>query len=126
MFGFLMSAPSQSRGAPVPDSRQLLEYLAPGRQPRAQRRIGTDREKFVFRRRDLSRPPYGGADGIRALLERLQRFGWKPVMDGDNLIGLSEGQGAISLEPGGQFELSGAPLTTLHETCGELHRHLRQ
>lgn len=122
----LMSAPSQSGGIPVTDRRQLVDYLASGSKPRAQWRIGTEHEKFVFRRRDLSRPPYNGADGIRALLERLQRFGWQPVMDGDNLIGLSEGQGAISLEPGGQFELSGAPLTTLHETCGELHRHLRQ
>src|SRR5487761_1740211 len=121
-----MSAPSQSGGAPITDKRQLVEYLASGGKPRAQWRIGTEHEKFVFRRRDLSRPPYDGADGIRALLERLQRFGWQAVMDGDNLIGLSDGKGAISLEPGGQFELSGAPLATLHETCGELHGHLRQ
>ncbi|MGH6969453.1 MAG: glutamate--cysteine ligase, partial [Stellaceae bacterium] len=78
-----MSAPSQSGGAPVTDRRQLVEYLASGGKPRAQWRIGTEHEKFVFRRRDLSRPSYDGADGIRAVLERLQRFGWQPVMDGD-------------------------------------------
>ena len=122
----LMSAPSQSGGAPVTDKRQLIEYLAAGSKPRARWRIGTEHEKFVFRRRDLSRPGYDDPDGIRALLERLQRFGWQKVMDGDNLIGLSQDAAGISLEPGGQFELSGAPLATLHETCGELHLHLRQ
>ena len=65
-----MSAPSHSGGAPVTDKRQLIEYLASGSKPRAQWRIGTEHEKFVFRRRDLSRPPYDGTDGIRALLER--------------------------------------------------------
>ncbi len=65
--------------------------------------------------------------GIRAMLEGLTRFGWQPVMEGEHIIGLeSEGHGNISLEPGGQFELSGAPLETLHQTCSELHDHLAQ
>src|SRR5262249_35072441 len=70
--------------------------------------------------------PYEDPNGIRALLEGLQRFGWEPVMDGPNVIGLSGGQASISLEPGGQLELSGAPLQTLHQTCGEVQEHLRQ
>ena len=121
-----MSAPSQSGGAPITDKRQLIEYLAAGCKPAAEWRIGTEHEKFVFRRADLHPVPYEGADGIRALLEGLRRFGWEPVLDGDTIVGLSGGGAAISLEPGGQFELSGAPLETLHQTCDELHTHLRQ
>ncbi|HEV8013962.1 MAG TPA: glutamate--cysteine ligase [Stellaceae bacterium] len=121
-----MSAPSHSGGAPVTDKRQLVEYLAAGCKPRAEWRIGTEHEKFIFRRGDLRPVPYEGDAGIRAILERLQRFGWQPVLDGDNIVGLSDGGGAISLEPGGQFELSGAPVENLHQTCAELHTHLKQ
>ena len=122
-----MSAPSHSGGAPITDKRQLVEYLAEGCKPEAQWRIGTEHEKFVFRREDLRPVPYEGENGIRALLEGLRRFGWQPVLDGDNIVGLSDDSGgAISLEPGGQFELSGAPLENIHQTCDELHTHLRQ
>ena len=122
-----MSAPSQTGGAPITDKRQLVEYLAAGCKKPQDWRIGTEHEKFVFRRADLRPVPYEGADGIRALLEGLRRFGWEPVLDGENMVGLShENGGAISLEPGGQFELSGAPLENLHRTCAELQTHLRQ
>ena len=121
-----MSAPSHSGGAPVTSKRQLIDYLASGSKPLADWRIGTEHEKFVFRREDLKRAPYDGPNGILALLRGLQRFGWEPVLDADKIIGLSQGEASISLEPGGQFELSGAPLKTLHETCAELHQHLRQ
>ncbi|MGO8920797.1 MAG: glutamate--cysteine ligase [Stellaceae bacterium] len=122
-----MSAPSLSGGAPITDKRQLVEHLAGGAKPPAQWRIGTEHEKFVFRLADHGTVAYGGEAGIRALLEGLRRFGWQPVFDGDNLVGLSNDKGgAISLEPGGQFELSGAPLETLHQTCAEVTEHLRQ
>ena len=121
-----MSAPSHSGGAPLTDKRQLIEFLASGCKPRADWRIGTEHEKFVFRRKDLRRPPYDGPAGIAALLQGLKRFGWEDVLDADKLVGLSQNDAGISLEPGGQFELSGAPLKTLHETCAELHQHLRQ
>ena len=122
-----MSAPSLSGGATITDKRQLVEYLAAGAKPPAAWRIGTEHEKFVFRLKDHSPVPYGGPDGIRALLEGLERFGWKPVLDGDTIVGLSDGEGgAISLEPGGQFELSGAPIETLHQTCAEVNEHLTQ
>jgi glutamate--cysteine ligase len=121
-----MSAPSQPGGLPITDRRQLAEYLAGGCKPPAAWRIGTEHEKFVFRLKDRSPVAYGGPDGIRALLEGLRRFGWAPVLDDGNLVGLSQGKGAISLEPGGQFELSGAPVANLHQTCGEVHEHLRQ
>jgi glutamate--cysteine ligase len=121
-----MSAPSHSGGAAVTDKRQLVEYLAAGCKPREEWRIGTEHEKFIFRRSDLRPVPYDGENGIRAILEKLQHFGWQPVLDGENIVGLSDGGGAISLEPGGQFELSGAPLETLHQTCAEVHVHLKQ
>jgi glutamate--cysteine ligase len=122
-----MSAPSHSGGAPVTDKRQLVEYLAGGCKPRAEWRIGTEHEKFIFRRADLHPVPYEGDSGIRAILEKLQRFGWQPVLDSENMVGLTDDSGgAISLEPGGQFELSGAPVETLHQTCNELHTHLKQ
>jgi glutamate--cysteine ligase len=122
-----VSAPSHSGGAPITDKRQLVEYLAAGSKAPAQWRIGTEHEKFVFRVKDDGTVAYGGKDGIRALLEGLRRFDWNPVHDGDNLVGLSNAEGgAISLEPGGQFELSGAPIETLHQTCQEVTEHLRQ
>jgi glutamate--cysteine ligase len=122
-----MSSPSPSGGAPLTDKRQLVEYLAAGAKPRTAWRIGTEHEKFVFRLKDRKPVAYDGPDGIRALLQGLTRFGWQPVLDANNLIGLGDGSGgAISLEPGGQFELSGAPVETLHQTCGEVNEHLRQ
>ncbi len=122
-----MSAPSASGGAPLTDKRQLVEYLAGGAKPAPQWRIGTEHEKFVFRLADHGTVPYEGANGIRALLEGLRRYGWQPAFDGDNLVGLTDDKGgAISLEPGGQFELSGAPIETLHQTCAEVTEHLTQ
>lgn len=121
-----MSAPSLSGGAVITDKRQLVEYLAAGCKPPADWRIGTEHEKFVFRLKDHSTVAYDGPAGIRALLTGLMRYGWTPVHDGDNIVGLSEAGAAISLEPGGQFELSGAPIETLHQTCKEVNEHLTQ
>jgi glutamate--cysteine ligase len=122
-----VSAPSHTGGVPITAKRQLVEHLAAGCKPAHQWRIGTEHEKFVFRLADHKPAPYDGSNGIRALLEGLQRFGWEPVRDAGNLVGLSNGKGgAISLEPGGQFELSGAPLETLHQTCDEVNEHLKQ
>jgi glutamate--cysteine ligase len=121
-----MSAPSHSGGVPITDRRQLAEYLAAGCKPPSAWRIGTEHEKFVFSLADHRPAPYDGPSGIRALLQGLTRFGWTPVLDAGNLVGLSQGQAAISLEPGGQFELSGAAVATLHQTCSEVHSHLRE
>lgn len=112
---------------PVTSLSELTEYLAGGCKPEEAFRIGTEHEKFVFYRADNSPVPYAGARGILALLEGMQaRTGWDPIIDAGNLIGLVSptGAGAISLEPGGQFELSGAPLETLHQTCAESNGHL--
>jgi glutamate--cysteine ligase len=107
----------------------LVSWLEVGCKPAAQFRIGTEHEKIPFYIQDLAPVPYAGARGIRALLEGMQqRLGWEAILDGDKLIGLFDaaGGGAISLEPGGQFELSGAPLETVHQTAAEIEAHLAQ
>jgi glutamate--cysteine ligase len=121
-----MSAPPSARGAPVTDRRQLVEYLESGCKPADAWRIGTEHEKFAYRLSDLRRLPYGGPDGIGAVLSAMTRFGWEPVREGENVIALTKGGCNVTLEPGGQFELSGAPLETLHQTCDEVHEHLEQ
>ncbi|MFO1039180.1 MAG: glutamate--cysteine ligase [Geminicoccaceae bacterium] len=120
-----MSAPPTGKGEPITDPRQLVEYLAAGAKPRAAWRIGTEHEKFGFTRDDLRPLPYDGERSIRALLEGLaDRFAWEPVLENGKPIALSKSGCSITLEPGGQFELSGAPLETLHQTCCEVSTHL--
>jgi glutamate--cysteine ligase len=121
-----MSAPPISSGEKITDRRQLIAHFEAGSKPRQNWRIGTEHEKFVFRRSDLRRAPYEGPDGIKALLEGLTRFGWTPVLENGNPIALTQGACNITLEPGGQFELSGAPVETIHQTCAEVQGHLKQ
>ena len=112
---------------PIRSVAELADYLASGNKPKEQFRIGTEHEKFVFFTADNSPVPYFGAASISALLNGMrEKTGWEPIMDAGNIIGLAEpsGMGAISLEPGGQFELSGAPLENLHQTCKESNQHL--
>ncbi|MEO1747395.1 MAG: glutamate--cysteine ligase [Pseudomonadota bacterium] len=114
---------------PIGDVEELAAYLASGCKPEEEWRIGTEHEKFPFFADSHDPVPYDGERSINALLEGLkERLGWQPIIDEGNLIGLFEpnGMGAISLEPGGQFELSGAPLKTIHETCRESNLHLAQ
>lgn len=119
-----------SDSTPIGSKDELISWIAAGEKPASSFRIGTEHEKFPFYRRDLTPVPYegrAGAGGIRALLEGMQqRLGWEPILDAGHIIGLAgpDGGGAISLEPGGQFELSGAPLATLHETDSELAAHI--
>jgi glutamate--cysteine ligase len=109
------------------ESRQeLADYLETGNKPKADWRLGTEHEKFVYHRTDFRPPSYTEASGIRDLLSGMTRFGWEPVIEGDNVIALKRGAASVSLEPGGQFELSGAPLETLHQTCTETGTHLTE
>ena len=121
-----MSIPQQG-GGPIERHAQLAEYLADGCKPKADWRIGTEHEKFGFCR-DTQKPiPYDGERSVKAVLDGLrQRFEWDPLEEGGNIIGLTKDGANISLEPGGQLELSGAPLETIHQTCDEVNEHLRQ
>jgi len=118
------------------DLAALAGALAKGCKPKSAYRIGAEHEKFGFRLGSLEPVPYDGPDGVHALLVGLMRYGWTPVLEaredgGETLIGLERpndtgGIANISLEPGGQFELSGAPLETIHQICAETGKHLRE
>lgn len=112
---------------PITSRADLIEAMSCGEKPRDRWQIGTEHEKHVFRRDPLRPVPYGGDDGIHALLNGIEaRTGWQPFYDGDLPIGMrnNEPAGGISIEPGGQFELSGSPRTTMHEAAAELSAHL--
>ncbi len=119
-----MSIP-QSGGGTIERYEQLAEYLEAGCKPREDWRIGTEHEKFGYCRDTLKPIPYEGERSVKAMLEGLRdRFGWAPVEETGNIIGLTKDGANISLEPGGQLELSGAPLETIHQTCDEVNLHL--
>jgi glutamate--cysteine ligase len=121
-----MSIP-QSGGGPIENHAQLAQYLADGCKPKEDWRIGTEHEKFGYNKETLLPLPYEGACSIRAMLEGLRDgHGWAPVEEGGKLIGLVKDGANVSLEPGGQLELSGAPVETIHETCDEVNVHLRE
>jgi len=114
---------------PIETRDDLVAWLERGIKPRSRFRIGTEHEKFAFTLSRHEPLPYEGRRSIRALLEGMQMLlGWEPITEGPNIIGLLDvtGGGAISLEPGGQFELSGAAVETVHQTCAELQSHLAQ
>ncbi len=121
-----MSIP-QTGGGPIENRAQLAEYLAEGCKPKADWRIGTEHEKFGYDKDTLLPLPYDGPRSIKAMLEGLRdEFNWAPVLEAGNIIGLEKDGANVSLEPGGQLELSGAPLETIHETCDEVNEHLKQ
>ncbi|MEO5371154.1 MAG: glutamate--cysteine ligase [Magnetococcus sp. DMHC-1] len=112
---------------PVTSVQDLIAYMEAGCKPRAQWRIGTEHEKFGFQRKDMVPIPYEGPRGIRTILEKMAaRFGWHPVHENGNPIALLQGQASITLEPGGQLELSGAPQENIHQTQAEINTHLDQ
>ena len=117
---------AETSGTRIEKKSDLIDYIAEGAKPKDEWRIGTEHEKFGFRQGDFSPLPYEGPHGIKAMLEGMQRFGWRPVEDGGHLIALEMDGQSVTLEPGGQFELSGGILRTLHETCAEVNTHLDQ
>jgi glutamate--cysteine ligase len=116
----------EASAPPIESRADLLAIFEGGEKPKADWRIGTEHEKFVYRKSDHSAPAYDDPDGIAALLDGLTRFGWRGIEEDGKVIALKGADGNVSLEPAGQFELSGAPLETLHQTCNEAQRHLAQ
>ena len=122
-----MTSFRSSQAEPITSKAQLIAVVAEGAKPKDQWRIGTEHEKFAYTRSDFKALPYDGPAGIKAFLTGLMRYGWEAVNEGDTLIALKQsGKGTISLEPGGQLELSGAALDNVHETCCEVGEHLSQ
>ena len=125
-----MTTPTRDIDSSAPRIRnktELVERIASGSKPASEWRVGTEHEKFGFIEKTLKPMPYDGPTSIRKLLEGLSKeYGWTPIHEGDNIIGGKKGLASLSLEPGGQFELSGAPLTSIHETCKEISDHLRE
>ncbi|MCL6729861.1 glutamate--cysteine ligase [Sphingomonas hankyongi] len=122
-----MTQRTDDSASPLIETRaDLLSVFSGGEKPKESWRIGTEHEKFVYRVEDHRAPSYDERGGIRDLLKGLTEFGWSPVVENGNVIALTGSDGTISLEPAGQFELSGAPLETLHQTCAEAARHLGQ
>ncbi|MEZ6030525.1 MAG: glutamate-cysteine ligase family protein [Hyphomonadaceae bacterium] len=111
----------------ISGTRELVERLASGSKPGAEWRVGTEHEKFGFLISSKRPLPYEGPASVRSLLEGLsERFGWTPIQEGGFIIGLKKDGASVSLEPGGQFELSGAPLEDIHQTADEIANHLRE
>nr|WP_137676087.1 glutamate--cysteine ligase [Parerythrobacter lutipelagi] len=118
---------ASDREDPIIESRdQLVAPMQAGEKPKSAWRIGTEHEKLVYKRDDFHAPSYEEPCGIRDILLNLRRFGWEPVEENGKVIALKGDDGAVSLEPAGQLELSGAPLENLHQTCAETGRHLEQ
>lgn len=119
-----MSIP-QSGGGQIEDFSQLAQMMADGCKPKPEWRIGTEHEKFGWLTDTRAPLPYDGPRSISAIFDGLiLRHGWSAVREGAHIIGLTRNGANISLEPGGQFELSGATLATLHEGAAELQNHL--
>lgn len=117
--------PQDPNEQPIESVAELARWIAEGEKPKEKWRLGTEHEKFVYCRTSLKPVAYEGQTGIRSILEGLsQRTGWSLIVENDNPIGLKGPGASVSLEPGGQLELSGAPLQSVHQTCAEASEHL--
>ena len=124
----MTSQPSASPdlGEVVTHRDQLVRYLEAGSKPRDDWRIGTEHEKFGFCTDTLRPLPFDGERSIERVLKGLVQFGWTPMEEDGRTIGLKMNKGSVTLEPGGQVELSGEPLDSLHDTCKEVNEHLKE
>ncbi len=119
-----MSGPSNVVEQVIQNKQELVAFHAKGNKPESAWRIGTEHEKFGFRLDDLKAPTYEGDRGIEAMLRGLMRFGWLPYEENGKLIALTRDGASVTLEPAGQFELSGAMVENVHQTCCEVANHL--
>lgn len=102
-----MSIP-QSGGGPIERHEQMAEFLEKGCKPKKDWRIGTEHEKFGYCKDTLLPIPYAGERSVLAVLEGLRDgYGWEPVLEGENLIGLQKDGANVSLEPGGNWSFPG-------------------
>ncbi|GAO30772.1 glutamate--cysteine ligase [Geofilum rubicundum] len=109
--------------AEVTDKSQLTDWFRLGIKPKAEWGIGTEHEQFLYNRKDFSRLAYMGQPGIQNVLSQMQRDGWASMTEEGHLIALAKDGATITLEPGGQFELSGANHRTVHQTYDETRQH---
>ena len=122
-----MSGPSSASDREIVSIAELKDWMEVGCKPPERWRIGTEHEKFGFDIATHKPLPYSGDHGIAAMLSGLSQFGWNKIYEGDDLIALNKPDGSsVTLEPGGQLELSGAPLETIHQTCSEISAHLNE
>ena len=125
-----MSGPSSASETVLESKQALIDWMAAGAKPQSKWRIGTEHEKFGYDIATQKPLTYDGPNGIAAMLRGLSRFGWSEIIEQGKIVGLTRdaasGGGSVTLEPGGQLELSGAPLATIHDTCREVSEHLRE
>ncbi|MDF1551304.1 MAG: glutamate-cysteine ligase family protein, partial [Bacteroidales bacterium] len=107
----------------IVNKSQLIEYFLSGNKPKSAWGIGTEHEKFLYHRPDLKRLAYDSKPGIQEILKHLMATDWLPIYENGNLIGLKKDGASISLEPGGQYELSGKNIKTIHDTYEETKKH---
>lgn len=108
------------------NKNDLIDWFEKGSKNEEEYRIGTEHEKFVYKLSNLEPVTYNEKSGIRNILKSLIRFGWEEVVEEGFIIALKKDKQSITLEPGGQLELSGAPLQNIHKTCSEVNDHLDQ
>ncbi|PWD99076.1 glutamate--cysteine ligase [Marinilabilia rubra] len=102
---------------------QLIDYFEKGNKPPDQWGIGTEHEKFLFRKDNLERLSHNTRPGIGMVMQHMQDSGWHPVTENDKIIALKKDGASITIEPGGQFELSGKNFGNIHQTFGETRKH---
>ena len=105
----------------ITKKEQIIEYFKSGIKNKKEFKIGIEHEKFLFDSQNNKRIDY---QKIKEMFSALLEFGWNPVLENDNIIGLNKGGKNITLEPGNQIELSGDKLTNIHEACAESHDYL--
>ena len=119
-----MSVLANSPSTLVTHRNQLVEYFSSAEKPKSEWLIGNEHEMFAYRLSTLQPVSYDELGGLKSFLQAMREFGWQPVMEGDNMIGLTRGRSNVSFEPGGQVELAAAPHATLHEVAAEIDQFL--
>ena len=113
----------------IEEKEQLIEWFKEGYKPKDHWMVGTEHEKFAYtfskKKRKYIPLSYFGKNGINTFFNELSKNDWLPVYEEENIIALKKNLQSITLEPGGQIELSGAPLKDLHSTCKETNEHLK-